>query len=119
LAYIAVHIDLQDPVANLVSLLRCKQVLFRQRNFIRGRDISFFEVVVIRNSVIVWIFNCVVQVNVPVEEDKGHVILLEFSVGFSCVEESFVRPDFLAISKERSAKFGRYTIEFVSLGLAL
>jgi len=81
----AVHVSLQDPVANFVTLIGREQVLFGERDLIRRRNISFFEVSVVGDTVVFRVFNGVIEVDVAVEEDVCEVVGIDLLASISSI----------------------------------
>ena len=90
LANVSVHIDLQNPVTDLVSLLRINEILFGQCDIIGRRNISVLELSVVRNAIVVWVLDGVVQVDVAVEENKCHIVVLVSFVRHASIIEGLV-----------------------------
>lgn len=118
-ANVAVHVDLEDPVTNLISLGLREQVLLGQWDLIRNWDVSVLELSVLRDHVGLRVNNSVPQVDVPVEEDEGHVILVDGAIGIASIEECFVCTDVLAIAEKRRAEFGIASVKVVPRALSL
>ena len=96
----AVHVDLENPVADLVSLGRRNQVLFGQRDVVGRRNIGSLKVSVVRDSIVLGVFDSVVQVDVAVEEDKGSIVHAHSTTSHTSVMESFVCADVFAVAKQ-------------------
>lgn len=103
IANAAVHVDLQDPVTNLVTLVLAQEVLLGQHDVVRGWNVGVLKLRVVGDSVVVRVHNCVVKIDVPVKENVGHFVVTGFSVGLTSLVESFVGSDLFAVSQKRSA----------------
>jgi len=114
-----IHVDLQDPIADLVSLSLGKQVLLREWDLIRHWNVSSFEVSVLLNHVAIRVLNCIPQVDIAVEENERHVILIDLAVGIAGVQECFISSDILAVSEQRGAEFSVHVVEVVLVALGL
>ena len=100
------HVDLQNPVTDLVSILGREEVLLRQRDVVRRRNVGFLELRVVSDAVVVWVLDRIVEVDVAVQEDEGHVVVASAAVRLTSIVERLVRPDLLAVAQEGSAQLG-------------
>ena len=117
--HIAIHVDFEDPVTNLISLSLLKHVLLGQRDLVRNRNIGALEVGVLGDHVGLRVDDGVPQVDIPVEEDESHVVLADGSARIACIQECLVCPNVLAVAKKRRAEFGIASVEVVLAALAL
>lgn len=81
-----------------------KRFFLGKSNLIRRRNISFFEVLVVRDSVVFGVFDSIIQVDVSVEEDVGHIVVACSPVGISCIEEGLIGSDVFGVSEQRSGQ---------------
>lgn len=116
---VAVHVDLKDPVTDLVALGLRKQVLLGQRNLVGRRDVCAFELGVLRDHVGLGVDDSIPKVNVPVEEDEGHVVLVNSAVSVASIKECLIGTNILAIAKERCGKLSADAVQFVLDALGL
>jgi hypothetical protein len=119
LANVTVHVDLENPVADLVTVILAHHVLFRKGNVVRKGNVSAFEVSVISNRVVFGVLNRVVKINVSVQEDERHVVLVNLFVRLTSIKEGFIGTNILAVAEKTSAKLGRDTVETIALSLSL
>jgi len=115
----AVHVDLKDPIADLVTLLGRKQVLFREGDLVGRRNVSLFEISVFGDAVVLGIFNGVIQVNVAVEENVSEVVSSDLLGGVTSIEESLISSDILSVSEERSAESSAYFVKVFTSSFTL
>lgn len=115
----AVHVDLKDPIADLVTLLGRKQVLFREGDLVGRRNVSLFEISVFGDAVVLGIFNGVIQVNVAVEENVSEVVSSDLLGGVTSIEESLISSDILSVSEERSAESSTYFVKVFTSSFTL
>lgn len=119
ISYSAVHVDLENPITDLISLRLGKQVLLWQRDLIGHWDVGAFEVGVLLDHVAIRVLDGIPQIDVAIEEDECHVILVDLTVGITSIQEGFVGSDVLAISEKGGAESGIYIVEVVLSALAL
>jgi len=118
-ADVEVHVDLQYPIADLVTLLWAQEVLLGQGDVVRRWDVRLLELLVVSDAVGIRVLNGVVQVDVPVQEDVSHLVVSSLLVGLTGVVESLVGSDLLAVSEKGCAKLGVDTVKFVFRALTL
>jgi hypothetical protein len=115
----AIHVNLKDPITDLVTLLGRKQVLFREGDLVGRGNISLFEIGVVGDTIVLRIFNGVIQVNVAVEENVSEVVSTNLLGGVTSVEESLISSDILGVSEEGSAESSVYFVEVFTSSFAL
>jgi len=99
LAHVAIHVDLEDPVADLVSFRFAHYILFRQDDVVGGRNVSALEFFVVGDWVGIGVFDCVVKIDVSVEENEGGIVVLDLSIRFSSIDKGFIGADQLRIAQ--------------------
>jgi len=85
ISYSTVHVDLENPITDLISLRLRKQVLLWQRNLIGHWDIGSFEIGVLLDHIAIRVLNGIPQIDVAIEEDECHVILVDLTVGITSI----------------------------------
>lgn len=113
IANIAVHIDLEDPVANLVTLALTHQVLLWQDNVVWRWDVCALEVGIISDRVGIGVLNRIVQVDVSIVEDEGGIVMLDFLVEFTSIQECLISSNDLAIAKQGGGNSGLNSVKTV------
>lgn len=96
----AIHVHFKDPIADFITLSGGQEIFLGESNLIRRRNISFFEVLVVRDSVVFGVFDGIIQIDVSVEEDVGHIVVTCSSVGISGIEEGLVSSDVFRVSEQ-------------------
>lgn len=115
----AIHVNLKDPIADLVTLLGRKQVLFREGDLVGRGNISIFEIGVVGDAIVLRIFNGVIQVNVAVEENVSEVVSTDLFGGVTSIKESLISSDILGVPEKRSAESSVYFVEVFASSFAL
>lgn len=100
LSQISIHVDLENPVSDLVSLWLRKDVLFWDWNVMWFWDISAFKVGILLDHGTIWILNGIPKVDIPVEEDESHLVVSNLTVSISGIEESLISSNVFAVSEE-------------------
>lgn len=81
----AIHISLKNPVANFIALSDGQQVLLGEGDLVGRRNVSIFEVRVLRDAIVLGILNRIVQVDVAVEENVSEVVFVDHLVGVTSI----------------------------------
>lgn len=95
-----IHVDLENPITDLISLRLRKQVLLWEWDLIGHWNVSSLEVGVLLNHVAIRVLNGIPQIDVAVEEDECHVVLVDLTIGIASVQEGLVSSDVFAVSEE-------------------
>lgn len=119
LSHIAIHVDLEDPVTNLISFCFRHYVLFRQDDVIWWRDIGSIEVGVVSDRVGIGVFDSVVKINITIEKNEGSIVVLDFSIRFTSVDKSLIGTDQLRITQQRSGNLSVDSVKTIAFGFRL